>query len=86
MSNPKHIDKSQEYDFLHPWLGKGLRMFMFIFIWASVCFQQLSLLMDFFLLFIIRYWAPNFIWKKMVSSTKGTDVCVLYDLNADCAG
>ncbi|KAG5672382.1 hypothetical protein PVAND_002514 [Polypedilum vanderplanki] len=24
LSNPKHIDKSFEYDFLHPWLGTGL--------------------------------------------------------------
>lgn len=24
MSSPKHIDKSQEYDYLQPWLGTGL--------------------------------------------------------------
>lgn len=24
MSSPKHIDKSQDYDYLHPWLGTGL--------------------------------------------------------------
>lgn len=24
MSSPKHIDKSQDYDYLQPWLGTGL--------------------------------------------------------------
>lgn len=24
MGSPKHIDKSRDYDFLHPWLGTGL--------------------------------------------------------------
>jgi hypothetical protein len=24
LSSPKHIDKSDDYNFLHPWLGTGL--------------------------------------------------------------